>query len=238
MCTATWLTTTDGYELFCNRDESRARLPATPPVILERNDVRFIAPRDGEAGGSWLAVNEHGLSVCLLNHYAADTARAPAPSISRGILLLSFADRRSPDDIARELWNARLDAYRPFLLLILAPRVAPLLLTWNGARVSSDTGPAPPVTTSSFDTAHIIRSRQAMFAGLGRAPDAALLEAYHRSNDPRGGAHSVCMSRDDAHTVSLSHILVSPGLVEFRYRPRASDGGFGDEAAAILPRRS
>ena len=60
------------FRLFFNRDERRTRRPAIPPAVHRKGDTRFIAPRDGDFGGSWLGVNEHGVSLCLLNGYAAE----------------------------------------------------------------------------------------------------------------------------------------------------------------------
>ncbi len=70
MCTVSWRAARDGYDLFFNRDELHTRAPELPPALSERDGVRFLAPRDGDHGGTWLAVNEHGLTVCLLNDYA------------------------------------------------------------------------------------------------------------------------------------------------------------------------
>jgi uncharacterized protein with NRDE domain len=90
-----------------NRDEAYAR-PASPPAW--RGDrPRFLAPRDDEAGGTWMGANEGGLWVGLTNaeHYRIDPGRR-----SRGLLcreLLGCAD--SQEVVARliglnELYNA------------------------------------------------------------------------------------------------------------------------------------
>src|SRR5258707_15575033 len=67
MCTATWIRTRDGYELFFNRDELATRKPALPPAAREREGVRFLAPEDGDAGGTWIGVNERAIAVGLAN---------------------------------------------------------------------------------------------------------------------------------------------------------------------------
>jgi hypothetical protein len=72
-----------------------------------------------------------------------------------------------------------------------------------------------PVTTSSFDTANVIRARQERFAQLGQH-DAPSLRRYHLSP---GNASAVCMSRPDAQTVSFSHIRVTADRIEFEYEP-------------------
>jgi len=240
MCTATWLMSDQGYELFFNRDERRTRKPALPPTLRELDGVKFLAPTDGDFGGSWIGVNEFGLALGLLNWYpmatAADTLSG-AQQLSRGLLLISLMDQRSPDDIARVLWRKKLDAYPPFLLLILAPRLKPLLVKWDGEQVSSAINPTPPVTTSSFDTANVIRAREERFAALGRLGTREL-KRFHFSRDPNGDAYSVCMSRPDAQTVSFSHVIVTADRIEFSYSPRTADGGFGPVASLSCPRRN
>src|SRR5581483_2262018 len=95
MCTVSWLHTTEGYELFCNRDEQRARAAAWPPRVRERRGVRFIAPIDGASGGAWLGVNQFGLTLCLLNRYDVPPSEPRAEYLSRGWLLLELLDCQS-----------------------------------------------------------------------------------------------------------------------------------------------
>src|SRR6185312_11981515 len=69
MCTVSWIHAREGYQLLCNRDERHTRRPAQAPTVRQNGGVRFIAPIDGEEGGSWIGVNEFGLTLCLLNRY-------------------------------------------------------------------------------------------------------------------------------------------------------------------------
>src|SRR5687768_12141538 len=87
MCTVSWSHQDDGYHLLCNRDERHTRKPARPPRVHERSDVRFIAPIDGDHGGSWIGVNQFGLSLCLLNRYQDGEQSATGSNKSRGLLL-------------------------------------------------------------------------------------------------------------------------------------------------------
>jgi hypothetical protein len=218
MCTASWLIHDDGYELFCNRDELNTRQRGIAPVWRERNGMRYLAPTDGDHGGSWIAVNERGLSLCLLNLYGVETASPAGRFTSRGLLLAALTHHQSPVEVARDLWSLDLNRYRPFLLLLLARQMMPLLLKWDGTQISGDVRPQMPVTTSSFDTANVIHARQRRFDEL--APrDAQSLRRYHFSRDPRGGPYSVCLARADARTVSFSHISVIGNTVNFEYQP-------------------
>ncbi|HRC86033.1 MAG TPA: NRDE family protein, partial [Thermoanaerobaculia bacterium] len=72
MCTVSWFWTAEGYQLFGNRDESRSRRQALPPRRAEQDGVAYLAPVDADAGGTWIAANELGVTLTLLNFYQAD----------------------------------------------------------------------------------------------------------------------------------------------------------------------
>src|SRR5262245_8061057 len=67
--TVSWTPTREGYALRFNRDERRTRGPGLPPGMMEGDGVRFLAPTDADAGGTWIGVNQFGLTVGLLNRY-------------------------------------------------------------------------------------------------------------------------------------------------------------------------
>jgi len=232
MCTVSWSDLPDGLHIFCNRDEKRAREPATPPLAGERDGIAFLAPRDGRAGGSWIATNERGLSVCLLNHYPRPAPEAPSDRVSRGELVLSLmgcADLAS----ARELLQAEaLAPYRPCIVLLFfrppgAIRgAAPERFAWDGSQVDHSTlEQMRPQTSSSFMTEAVIASRLAQFDELPRPaePEQHLhpeqLLAFHQSHHPTKGAYSVCMHRPDAHTVSFTHLMIGPQEATMAYTP-------------------
>ena len=98
-----------------NRDELLDR-PTTVLTALRPAAPRVLGGRDDHSGGTWLAVNEHGVVAGLTNQPA--TARDPAKR-SRGELPLAFT--RYPD--ARTAVTevcARLDpsAYNPCAMLV------------------------------------------------------------------------------------------------------------------------
>jgi uncharacterized protein with NRDE domain len=73
--------------IAANRDELYQR-PAAPITVLRAAQPRILGGRDEQAGGTWLAVNEHGVVAGLTNQPV--TARDPAKR-SRGELPLAFA---------------------------------------------------------------------------------------------------------------------------------------------------
>src|SRR5205809_93249 len=97
MCTISWIHDANGYQLLCNRDERLTRKSALEPRLAVRNDTRFLAPVDGDFGGTWIATNEFGVSLCLLNgaSLTGSEIHAAAPKRSRGLLLLDLIPESS-----------------------------------------------------------------------------------------------------------------------------------------------
>lgn len=226
MCTVSWLHSADGYELFCNRDERVARLPALAPRVRTRHGLRFVVPADGDFGGSWIGVNECGVSLCLLNRYQGErAAESHTPKTSRGLLLIELMDSVALDEVARRIGAMNLARFQPFTFIALEPSRAALIAQWDGRKtVIADDDGAMPFTSSSFDQAGVSTVRLAYFrqlVAMSGIVDAALLRRFHASHFPTPGAHSVCLHRDGARTVSFSRIKVAGGTVEFDYYPHA-----------------
>lgn len=223
MCTVSWVFTPGGYELLSNRDESRLRRPAEPPRLHRRDGVRFLAPEDGEAGGSWIAVNELGLGLCLLNLYEAPMPAAPAGGAfeSRGLLVSTLAPAAGVVEARAALSRQDLSRFRPFTLLALAPGGDQAAWQWTGER-QLDLGAEPrlPLSSSGFDAPGAARERTALLAEM-RAHSGGLsaerLLDFHRSHRPERGPYSPCMHRSDAKSVSLSWVRVAADEVTFLY---------------------
>ena len=229
MCTMTWLRRPGGYQVFFNRDERLTRKPALPPALRRVGERRFVAPLDGDFGGTWLAVNDGGVTLALHNAYTA--ARDPGPEppggyTSRGLLVLSLADAESADDVRRRLRSLPLDSFRGFLLTTFGPDGRPRLARWTGDELvfAEASERSMPLVSSSFDTDEVRSRRVELFRRLKQELNVDPVErhlAYHESHLPARGACSPCMHRPDAMTVSFNWILVTPNQVEYRYSPRS-----------------
>jgi len=80
-----------------NRDELFER-PAVPMTVLRERDPRILGGRDELAGGTWLAVNEHGVVAGLTNRPMPDGR--DLTKRSRGDLPLFLAEHTSAADAA------------------------------------------------------------------------------------------------------------------------------------------
>lgn len=224
MCTVSWLRHEDGgYQLLCNRDEKHTRREAAPPRLERWGEVGVLAPRDGDAGGSWIATNSLGVSLCLLNGTGTHTLAQPQ---SRGLLLLALAASRTAAEAAAYAYQADLTRTAPFTLLALAPHRPATILEWGGTKktllLAADS--LLPLVSSSKDPKEAVARRRAEFARLthdGRSVTPAALRAFHGSHRDGPSAYSPCMHRADASTVSFSWIKVSRDCVDFLYTPGA-----------------
>jgi hypothetical protein len=224
VCTLTWYREEDLYRAFFNRDERRTRKPGLPPERRVRGSVRFLAPLDGDHGGTWAAVNEHGLALFLLNGFpvpGTQTRDEDRPTRGR-IPMLIIASRTAPEALSR-LQRLPLHRYPPFLLALFEPGHPPRLVRWSGRSLRSD-GRLPqnvPLVSSSFLTEDVRKSRIAVYRRLvsARAHEdpLPLHRANHRSHQPSRGALSPSMHRPVARTVSYTEVAVDPSHVRLAY---------------------
>lgn len=218
MCTVTWLRRPGRYSVFFNRDERRSRAEAAPPRRYEEDDVRWLAPEDREAGGTWLAVNDAGVTVGVLNGVTRE--EEPPDVRSRGLLVRDLASVRDLDEVERRIRAADLGRVRPFRLLVLAPAPSARVLEWDGRQLTVDRNAEArtPLISSSFDETAVGRWRREEFERVvGDEPTALRLLAYHHSHTHGPSAYSVCMHRDEACTRSFSRVDVSAESVTLVY---------------------
>lgn len=116
MCTVTYIPTKDKYFISSNRDEKYSREQATEPAVHKINQQKLIFPKDGDAGGSWIALHENGNAAVLLNGAFEKHLAMPTYRKSRGqIFLDTIADKR-PSTYFHEL---NLEQIEPFTLILL-----------------------------------------------------------------------------------------------------------------------
>lgn len=227
MCTVSWVRTREGYGLLFNRDELKTREPAIEPQEYESDGIRYLAPIDGRHGGTWILVNEFGLTLCLLNHYPGSFTGQDGERPSRGNLVVGCADSSGGMEAVRSLERFSLDEYPPFHLVAVS-RIEAHLLTWDGRKlVHRKTGEwSVPLTSSSFDTEGVIRYRMEAYRRLVGPEDPGMetLDAFHRHHEPSEAASSVLMFRPDACTQSLTRIEVTAVKAILHYEPLAWAG--------------
>lgn len=231
MCTLTWRITDNGYQVLFNRDEQKTRSIALPPQTFQQDDCYALMPIDPDGQGTWIATNNHGFSLCLLNNYQGQmpaTIKKNNALKSRGQLVRQFAFCFNEQQLEKQLGTIRWSDFPPFTLLIFdlnklqrKPEVSAII--WDGIEVEH-TKKESPITSSSFEFEQVQAARVTHFnRQTNSQSQASLCELmnYHSSHEPQAGAHSVCMHRDDAQTVSLTMINVDSNQVTMDYQPGA-----------------
>ncbi len=227
MCTVSWFRWAGGFELYFSRDELRVRARGEGPSLnTAPSGVRYLAPRDPDASGTWITVNEYGTAVCLLNRYPLDGfLKLSAPGSSRGALVRLLADVQGVDLVEARLREIDLADYLSFTLLVLDPQENVRRMVWDGSVLTCDADPTSPLASSGHSPRIVEATRRETWAEFcdpdDGSPDdsgrSARLLAFHQSHLPNRGALSPCMHRKSAHTVSLCHVNVSSRRVDVAY---------------------
>ncbi|WP_189398507.1 NRDE family protein [Arenicella chitinivorans] len=215
----TWFVRDQGYELFFNRDERNSRHRALLPAVTLLAGVQVVAPTDTDAGGTWIAANQFGVTVCLLNHYQFEQIESYKDWTSRGQIVRHFSSAAQVGDVATHFSTLPLSDYRAFRLFVIEPSGANCLCVWDGHAPRIEHNVSSPKSSSSVDASHVKGLRRALFRNLGLAEldSTRAYLAYHASHLPSRSKESVCMHREDASTVSLTHVAVTAEQVQVRY---------------------
>jgi len=219
MCTISWLIKDDNYHVFFNRDEQLTRQNAITPKAMNINDTQVLLPIDPTGNGSWISTNEFGLTLCLLNYYQGSNPKGVLTS--RGLLLKNLSSFSNVEDINIQLKNQDLCQYASFSLLTFGVdnngKVSKRAWQWNGKKLTS-VFLNSPFTSSSVSFEEVSRERLLLAQQFSKPQDVDTLVNYHKSHHPSQGHLSVCMHRNDAKTVSFSHIHVQPMQSIFNYK--------------------
>jgi len=116
MCTVTYIPLGGKKILTSNRDEKTFRKRALPPQIYLHEDVRLIYPKDGDAGGTWIALNENGNVAVLLNGGFEKHISKPPYKKSRGLVFLEVIKNNSP---VKYFKDVALFNIEPFTVVII-----------------------------------------------------------------------------------------------------------------------
>jgi hypothetical protein len=213
MCTVTFFPQgRQGYILTSNRDEKRSRPLAEPPRRYSLPSGMAIFPKDPQAQGTWIAMDNSQLSLCLLNGAFTRHVANPPYRRSRGLVLLDFFNYRTA--------TAFISAYNftgiePFTLLVLqsAAKLSLVEIRWDGTLVHllpRDAGSPHIWSSATLYPPGVQLLREQWFARF-RASKAEHCPAgilqFHRSAGREDKSNALCMVREnDCETVSITSI--------------------------------
>jgi hypothetical protein len=222
MCTISFVPNERGFYVAMNRDEKLTRSTALPPAIVDLAKRRAIFPREPE-GGTWIAANDAGVCLALINWHTVD--REPARSIvSRGQVVRALVAKSSAEEIETGLAALPLGRLRPFRLIAIIPSEKNVTeWRWNRDRLSTRkrAWERHHWFSSGLDEpkAEVERGRVCDSAQRQRSVgNLSWLRRLHRSHSPKRGPFSICMHRSDAATVSYTEVAVSERRATMRYK--------------------
>lgn len=223
MCTVIFHPTETGYTLGMNRDESKRRRAAHRPQKLFRNGTLRLQPQD-PAGGSWIAVNEFGLSIALLNWYPKAVGTRTVGRISRGLLVDALVSGRSLADAMDQLSLLVSDRFAAFRMLAIDPQSKQVEeRRWDERHLYPVAHEWTPNywASSGYDEPEAQRARGATYQRHLSEHDATRPGDWIRkllaSHPPERGPFSICMHRSDAQTVSATEIHWHGSSAEMAY---------------------
>ncbi len=177
MCTLTAFHTVDGLLITMNRDESRLRFEAglkrtfdsieptqtkTDNQTLTKQAVELAYPVDGQAFGTWIGLNNHGVVMCLLNRY--QDAHVPN-ALTRGSIIPTALKHGQANVIFEHLEQLDTLSFNPFDLLVFSVKES-RLFSWDGTHYNFEalhleTGRM--FSSSSIDAETILPHRHKLF---------------------------------------------------------------------------
>jgi hypothetical protein len=242
MCTLTVVPFPDRrVRIAFNRDERPTRPPALPPARHTFGRRQAVLPTDPQSGGTWLAVNDAGLVLAVLNVTPEHPPAAAGGRHSRGTVIPALLGCDTPANALTELDHA-ID-YREFapFRLVLAGNGLAADVRWDGRRPMVMTrllGGTPLLFTSSGLGDHLVEGvRRELFDQFFAAPTdgwAAAQDEFHRHRWPDRPHLSVNMERPTARTVSFALVTLGDDLATVAYHPAAPHEA-GEPTAVRLP---
>jgi hypothetical protein len=221
MCTVTFLARRTGYCLGMNRDEKLTRAPGLPPKKINLNGRVVVCPSE-PGGGTWIALNDGGACLALINWYSVKR-RVPHHPISRGEVVKAVCPADSSEVADTKLQGLPLERINPFRLIGIFPRKNKIFeWRWDLKRLVRKARPwkTRQWVSSGFDEPTAQRVRGRIFRSVLRESsggDLGWLRRLHRSHSPRSGPFSTCMHRTDAATVSYTEVTVSDHAAKMGY---------------------
>lgn len=226
MCTVTYIPTQGKYFITSNRDEKNSRKKAIAPTVYEINQKKLIFPKDGDAGGTWIALNENGNAAVLLNGAFENHAPQPAYRLSRGKILVDIIAEERP---VRQFHQVDLFHIEPFTLILLEKENL-YECRWDGSsKHYQQLKTHRPYIWSSVTlyAKDVIKKREQWFAAfLNNNPQPTqkdILE-FHQFTGDGDEANDLLMERGNVYsTVSITSMLLTADRGSMKYLDMKAD---------------
>jgi uncharacterized protein with NRDE domain len=220
MCTLTILREPHRLLVTMNRDDVAAR-EELPPALSPNAEMPFAAPRDLQAGGTWIGANGDGVVACLLNRYDP----APPGRTSRGNIVLAAMQGSSITTACAALNALDHSAYSPFTCIVITQRGA-TRLDWTGSRLDREDIPNADeitmITSSSWQFDEVKAKREMLLRDLWAERDVGVgkIRAFHSLRIRDNDAWAPMMQRPHSETKSVTQVELTSSDVQMHYWTR------------------
>lgn len=217
MCNCTYIPRSKKSFILCsNRDETPKRA-ATQIGILKVENRKVYYPQDKQEGGSWMAIDNEGRAVCLLNGEDEKHQRADNYRRSRGLMVLDYF---SFDDHVKFIAEYNFVGIEPFTM-ILVKQGDLTVLKWDGAKKKvAVLDPHKKYIWSSamlYDDKQITK-RKEWFTNWQKAENFSheSIINFHKSSSEDSNGDGLLINRPSVKTLSVTSIqkLASNSILE------------------------
>jgi Transport and Golgi organisation 2 len=222
MCTLTVVTRNDKYLMAMNRDEKIARGTGSSPEIHDFEGARAIYPNDGD-GGTWIAANECGITLALLNWNDIAPPGKVVKTRSRGRVIPALIDSRSLWDLHAVFSVSNFTGMLPFRLVGVFPSEREIWeWRWDSTQLEFQVHfwESRHWFSSSLSDKRAETLRGTACRNAEHESDAGSvpwLRRLHASHAGGRGPFSLCVHREDVKTLSYSEVMVTPGTVQMSH---------------------
>ena len=225
MCFVTYLPQQEGFILTSNRDEHAGRPKAIPPKKYAAGGQAVFYPKDGLAGGTWIAASET-FTLCLLNGAFVSHVPRPPYRRSRGLVLLDFFKVGCVKCFVSEYDFSEIE---PFTLIVVERKQGIVLhqLRWDGQQMHHDILDANAAFAWSSVTLYdpaTVQERAHWFTDWQKKHPRFLADDitdFHLSGG-KGDAHNdlIINRNNELLTVSVTQIEQTKGHFLLHYQDR------------------
>jgi hypothetical protein len=230
MCTVTFIPLgRDKIYLTSNRDEKHWRSNALPPAIYPVTSGRVLFPKDGDAGGTWIAAHENGQAIVFLNGGFVRHTPQPPYRRSRGLILLDLIDAEDP---FKKFLSVSLHQIEPFTAVIFSDGQL-FECRWDAqqkhsVRLNAD---EPHIWSSVtlYDSA-VIEKRRAWFnewLHKNKQPSQHDILNFHQFTGDGDAHNDLRMNRNgQVFTVSVTSMAITDDVIDMHYLDLKNNNAF------------
>ena len=219
MCTVTFIPVKDKIYITSNRDEKHLRKQAIPPEIYFENANTIMYPKDTDAGGTWIAMNENGNAAVLLNGGFVKHTSQPPYRKSRGVIFLEIIHTIMP---VRSFMHTDLTDIEPFTMIIFNDCLYECRWTGSSKYCRQLKKQDPYIWSSStlYDET-VVKKREQWFAAFFNKyphPSQEDIFNFHQFTGDDDKQNDLKMNRSGLiYTVSVTGMAIEYHCCKFRY---------------------